>query len=278
MATFASVEALPRRRAASGFRAELRDLYRYRNLIRYLTTTELRGQNAGTVFGFLWWLLDPLLLTGVYFVLVIVFFNRKIPMYPVYIGTTLISWTFFTKAVRNSLTETLSTATSLRAVAFPRSAVPIAVVASEFAHYLFGMVVIAAMAWIGYGVVPAPIDLGVLIIVLPQIMLALGLGFLLIPVFFAFRDLDRILLYAFRLWYYASPGLYTVAMIPHHLRTYYKFNPFSVLFPSYRAVILDHQWPPMSGFLALTVVTFAIMVGGFAVFARRQSQLVRMAM
>jgi lipopolysaccharide transport system permease protein len=277
--TFASVEELPRQQCAGkGIRAELRALYRYRNLIRYLSSTELRGQNAGTVFGFLWWLLDPLLLTCVYFLLVIVFFKRNIPAYPVFIGTTLISWTFFTKGVRNSLTETLSAATALRAVAFPRSAVPLSVVVSEFAHFVFGMLVIVAMAMIGYGINPAPIDLSVVLIAIPQIMLSLGLAFLLIPVFFAFRDLERILTYVFRMWYYASPGLYTVAMIPDHLRAYYKFNPFSVLFPAYRSVLLHHQWPPFTSLAAVTGFSFALMFVGFIVFTSRQSQLVRMAM
>src|SRR3954451_21674550 len=105
----------PLLREAAG---ELRSLVRHHELLRYMTMNSLRATYDGTFFGYLWWLLDPLLNTAVYLFMVHVVMQRGGDDYAFFVATSLVAWKFFSSATRNAIGLMSGKAQLMRQVAF----------------------------------------------------------------------------------------------------------------------------------------------------------------
>ena len=104
--------------------ADLRGLWRFRALLRALTGAQLRTENVGTVFGYLWWLLDPLFLMAAFYVMVGIAFRQGGEKTALFIFVSVVVWKFFSAAVRNAQALTLEKERQMRHVAFPRTILP----------------------------------------------------------------------------------------------------------------------------------------------------------
>lgn len=278
-ATGATTRVAPResnlRRAS--VRQDLRRIYEYRSLIRYLVASGLRTENTGTVFGLLWWILDPVLLMLVYWFLFGVIFHRTEPYFPLFVLISLVSWEFFSKTVMKSMAMTLSGARSMRQVNFPRSVIPIAVSLSEFVHFLSGMVLSAILAAAVYGLHPA----GLLVLVIPiglvQLCFGLGFAYLVSALNFFFRDVSNLLRYVFRAWYLLSPGIYSITRISPHYRGVYGINPFAEYFRSYHAAILHEQLPSFLELAYATGLSLAVLWLAYSFYVRVSPHFVKLS-
>jgi lipopolysaccharide transport system permease protein len=245
---------------------DVKRLWAYRNLVRYLVSSGLATENTGTFFGLIWWLLDPLLLMLVYWFLFGVVFHRQEPYFPIYILISLISWEFFAKSVQRSMSETLERSRSMRQVAFPKSAIPVSITIAELAHLVVGIAISVFAALAAYGIVPTAALLGLIPLVAVQLMFTLGAAFIFTATNFFFRDTSHLLRYLFRAWYLLSPGIYALSRIPEQWQNIYSLNPFAGFFETFHALIL-HQPMPETWVIwytiGLSVLTF---VFGYALF------------
>jgi ABC-type polysaccharide/polyol phosphate export permease len=242
-----------------------RDIYRFRHLVRYLVSTSLRTENVGTVFGFLWWLLDPLLLMAVYTVLIDVVLRRGGPNYPLFVLAAILSWEFFVRSTRNSMGFTLQKERAMRQVAFPKSVVPLSATLAEGVHFLMALVLFLVFA-LPFGIYPSPLALLAIPIAAIQFLFTLGVAFFLAALNMFFRDANHLSDYVFRLWFYLSPGLYAATLIPDRYRTLYDLNPFATLFNSFRDVLLDHRLPDFAALGGVAGVSVVVLLLGYLYF------------
>src|SRR3954453_3699188 len=135
-----SAERTPLLRAAA---AELRSLVRHRELLSYMISTSLRTTYSGTFFGYLWWLLDPMLYSAVYILLIDVILKRGGPDYALFVTTSVLVWKFFSSAARNGIGITQSKAQLMKQVAFPRSVLPLSAGLAETVRFGFGLLALA---------------------------------------------------------------------------------------------------------------------------------------
>ena len=242
-----------------------RDIYTFRHLVRYLVSTSLRTENVGTVFGFLWWLLDPLLLMGVYWVLIDLVLRRGGANYPLFVLAAILSWEFFVKSTRNSMGFTLQKERAMRQVAFPKSVVPLAATLAEGVHFLMALALFLIFA-VPFGIYPSPLALLAIPIDAVQLLFTLGVAFFLAGLNMFFRDANHLSDYLFRLWFYLSPGLYDVSLIPDRYRRVFDLNPFATFFGSFRDVLLDHRRPDFAALGVVAGVSVAVLVCGYLYF------------
>jgi len=245
---------------------ELVEISRFRPLVHHLVSSSLRTENAGTVFGFLWWLLDPLLLMVVYVFLIDVILRRGTPDYPVFVLTAVIAWTFFAGATRTSIGQTLAKERLMRQVSFPKAVIPLAATTAEACHFVFGLAVLTVFA-IPFGIVPHPVLPFVLVVAAVQLVLTLGVAYLLSALNVFFRDTQHLAVYFFRLWFYLSPALYALADVPPRFRDVYALNPFTTLFTSYRAVLIEHTLPDLSALALVAAGSVLVLVVGYLFFS-----------
>lgn len=246
---------------------ELRMLVRYRDLVRHLVRRTLAKESTGRIFGALWWLIDPLVLMGVYVFFVDVILRRGGENYALFVLVGLLSWKHLSSGVTAAITGTLAREQAMRQVAFPRSAVPVAAVLGETVHFVIGLGVFLAVG-IGFGVYPSPIAPLVFLLLVIQVALVLGLSLALAALNIFFRDIQNLTGYAMRLALFLSPILYTVSSIPERFRFIYELNPFATLVPAYRSLLLYEEVPRLEPLATVAVASLVGLIAGFLVFAR----------
>lgn len=232
-----------------------------------MVSAALKKQNVRTVLGYVWWLLDPLLLMAVYVLLVSVLFKRGGEDYPVFVLTAVLAWKWFAGGVQQAMSFTVGRESLMRRAAFPRAVLPIAAVSAEALHFAFGLVALAAFAF-AFGISPHPVLVLLPVVVLVQFALTLAVAFFLSALNVFFRDVAKLASHAFRVGFYLSPGLYALSSVPAEYRSLYELNPFATLFPAYRAIVMEHSVPDATALGAVAGGSLLLLLVGYAFFVR----------
>lgn len=251
----------------------LREIASRRRLVRYLVQAEIKRRGANTFLGNLWWVLDPLLLMAVYVVLVAIIARRPIDDYPLFIFAAILPWKWFTSAVTDATSSIVSQHRLIKQIAFPKVVLPVAAVTAGVVGFAFGMVPLAGIMLL-YLDRLSPLILLVPLIAVVQYVFTIGVALLVAAGNVFVRDLGNVMRHVLRLWFYLSPGLYSLSMLDEVplfrdnplLVTLASVNPFAVLFEAYRSVIYGtlEGGPAMPDWLALGVL-LAVSVGFVAV-------------
>ena len=254
---------------------EVRATGRYRHLLRILVSSSLRTENSNTVFGFLWWLLDPLFQMTVYAVFIGVLLARAGPDYPIFILTAIISWELLVKATQGSARATLRKERAMRQVAFPRTILPLSQVIGAGAHFFFAFGVLLLVA-VPFGFYPSAYALLVIPIALVQLTLTTGIALFVSALNVFFRDTVKIMAYVFRAGFFLSPTLYPVTLIPDRFRPIYDLNPFVTLFESYRRIVMEHSLPDWSSLGIVAGGSIVALILGYLFFVRLQQSFAKL--
>lgn len=244
-----------------------RDVWSRRRLVRYLVGAEMKKRGVNTLLGNVWWVLDPLLLMVVYVVLVTVIGRgRTIPDYPLFIFAAILPWKWFTSAVTDSTTSVVNQQRLIKQIAFPKIVLPIAATTSGIIGFAFGLIPLG-LIMLFYADRISPFLVLIPIIAVVQYVFTLGFSILVAAGNVFFRDLGNVVRHVLRLWFYLSPGLYSLAhldeigFVQEHpvIKTVAALNPFSVLFGAYRNVIYGSEThgPTAPNWLALLVLLVA---------------------
>ncbi len=263
-----------------------RDVTSRRRLVRYLVQAEIKRRGANTFLGNLWWVLDPLLLMAVYVVLVMIIARRPIDDYPLFIFAAILPWKWFTAAVTDATSSIVNQHRLIKQIAFPKVVLPVAAVTAGVVGFAFGLIPLAGIMVL-YLDRLSPLILLVPVIAVVQYVFTIGVALLVAAGNVFVRDLGNVMRHILRLWFYLSPGLYSLSMLDEVpffrenpvLVTLASANPFAILFEAYRAVIygtLDGgpvmpDWGALGvlllvslGFVALATVVFKRLEPTFA--------------
>ncbi len=228
-----------------------RDVLSRRRLVRYLVQAEIKKRGVNTLLGNLWWILDPLLLMAVYVVLVTVISRRSIPDYPLFIFAAILPWKWFTTAVQDSTTSVVNQHRLIKQIAFPKIVLPIAATTAGVVGFAFGLIPLGLIMLL-YADRLSFFLLLIPLIAAVQYVFTLAVSILVAAGNVFFRDLGNVVRHVLRLWFYLSPGLYSlshldgIGLVQDHpiLKTLAAANPFAVLFEAYRQVIYGSESGP----------------------------------
>ena len=209
---------------------QIRELWNSRELIKCLVSSDLKVTYKNKVLGFLWTVLDPLMMMGVYVLLVRVIFQRGGPQFPILLFSALLAWKWFTSSLADSVVCITGRARLIQTVYFPKAVLPISKVLGSLAEYLFSLLVLIPLLFIFRAKITVMLFwLPALLVV--QLFLTVGASLLCSCLGIYFRDLQNILRYSLRFWFYLSPALYSVQdRIPDRFQHLYMLNPFAGLF------------------------------------------------
>jgi lipopolysaccharide transport system permease protein len=254
------------------------EIVRYRELVRNLVLRDLKVRYKNSVLGFLWSLLNPLLMMIVFtFVFTVMMPNNTITKFPVFVLCALLPWTWFTTSINGATNCIVGNAQLIKKVYFPRVVLPISVVLSNLVNFLLALIVLFTI------MVLFQINLTGWVLLLPVIILiqflfTLGLALVLGTINVFYRDTGVIMEVVLLAWFFLTPIFYPIDILPAHRllfgfdldvhRLIYVFNPMASLIATYR-VILYTGAPPAFDFLARTVITSLFMlVLGYFLFNR----------
>jgi len=245
----------------------LRTLIRYRGLIQSLVARELKARYRGSVLGFFWSFINPLLLLLVYsfvftYVLQDAAKDERVTPFALFMFCGILPWTWFSSSLLEASGILISGGNLIKKVLFPAEILPIVAVLSNMVHFLFGLPVLAAfLLWY-----QRPIDIGELLLfplaVAIQLVLTTGFALLLSALTVHFRDLRDILSNLLTLWFFATPIIYPYFLLPEDRwqGQLLKLNPFTHLAITYQE-ILFFEGPV--GHLKWLLVLGAMSVGFF---------------
>jgi ABC-type polysaccharide/polyol phosphate export permease len=263
-------------------REAIAELSSRRRLIRYLVQAEMKKRGSDTLLGNIWWVLDPILQMLVYLVLVTVLGRGRFPDYPLFIFAAILPWKWFSAVITDASTTVVRQERLIKQIAFPKIVLPVATTSAGVVGFLAGFVPLAGLLVVYRDRFdPVLFALWVPAIAVVQYVFTLGAAILVSAANVFFRDLGNALGHALRLWWFLSPSLYSLTWMEDlHIvqenpiiRTLAGFNPFAVLFESYRSVIYGTETgrpiPPDVVALGLLLLGSVLFVGFSIVFFKR---------
>ena len=238
---------------------QLRELYRYRDLLISLAIRDLKVRYRQTILGVAWSVLQPLAFMLI-FTLVFAKFGRVASdgmPYPLFSYTGLVPWTFFATALGLAVNSIAANMNLVKKIYFPREVFPVGVVLGCLIDFLISATLVAAMMVIyrvpiSRHLLWLPWLIGVELILL----VALSLVASALNVFY--RDIKYIVPLVIQLWMFVTPVIYSVSMVPARVRRWYMLNPMAVVVDGIRRVVLHNQAPELPSLLVSTIVVIIL--------------------
>lgn len=250
---------------------------RFFTLTWLLSVTDFKLSYFGTVFGYLWSLMRPLMLFAVLYVVFtkIARFGAGVPHYPVVLLTGVMLYTFFSEATSKSVGSVLMGENIVRKMQFPRLAIPLSVVLTGLFNLALNMVVVVVFI-LASGVEPRVTWLAFPLLIAGLVVLTAGVSVLLSALFVRFRDVAQIWGVLTLVIFYGSPILYPVERLPASLHFLLYINPLAPLLDGARRLLIDPSAPSTTAvtggspfaIIGPVVVVIVVCVAGFWVFAR----------
>jgi ABC-2 type transport system permease protein len=265
------------------------DVRRFWSLTFTLARTEFKLRFYGSVLGYVWTLMKPLLLFGVLWV----FFTKvghvndgKKPgekFYGAQLLGSIVLFTFFVEGTTNAVRAVVDRENLVRKIHFPRLVIPLSVVLLALFNLTLNLIVVAIFA-VSAGVRPMLSWLELPLIVGALVVFAAGMAMLLSALFVHFRDIQPIWEVFAQILFYASPVIISIQTVISKVSTtllhLYMLNPLAAIFQQFRHAMITHatpsagqvlgSWSALLGPMGIVAVVFVV---GFVVFNRAAERI-----
>jgi len=250
-------------------------LVRYRTLIQSLVARELKARYRGSVLGFFWSFVNPLLLLLIYsFVFTVVLPNRTPDLYPyaLFMFCGILPWTWFSSSLLESSNVLIAGGNLIKKVMFPAEVLPIVTVLANMVHFFLGLPILGAfLLYYQHAPISAAEIAWFPVVILVQLLLTLGLALIVSALTVHFRDIKDLLSNLLTFWFFATPIIYPMSLMDQFPWSYrlLNLNSFTHLAISYQE-ILFYQGPfgHWRWLLALGAASIALFLGGYFLFDR----------
>lgn len=243
----------------------LAQLLSYRALVGVLTGRELKSRYRGSVLGFLWTFLNPLLLLLVYSLVFSVYFRVQMDHYSVFMFTGLVPWVFFSGALMEGTGAITDSGGLVTKVTFPMQVLPAVKVMANFYNFLLTLPILAVFYLVGG--VPLTIHaVAFPLVAAVHLGLAFGLALILSTACVFMRDTRHILNNLLTLWFFLTPILYPPSQVPGPFQPLIVFNPMALLTMAYHDCLFWHRWPNWQHLGIMILLTLFVLWLGSRVF------------
>ena len=251
----------------------VRDSIRYRELIWALALKELKLRYKRSVLGFLWALLNPLLLMLVTTLVFSTLLGGGIPHYAIFVLSMILPWTFFSQSLSYAAESVVGNGDLLKKVRVAKLIFPLAAVASNMINLLLSLIPLVLIVlvmghpfYVTWLYLPVPL--------LALTILTVGATFFFATANVYYRDVAHILQVVLQVWFYITPILYDINLFPAHYRWIFKLNPLGFVMNGFRLSVYYGILPTAQSIIASFVCAFLALFVGFAIFRRYQDQFV----
>lgn len=249
------------------------EVYRNRELIWALALKELRVRYKRSVLGFVWALLNPLLMMVVMTVVFGSLLRFSLPHYSVFLLSMLLPWTFFAQSLSYSVESIVGNGELLKKVQVARLVFPVAALTSNIINFLLSIiplfVLIVAMRF--------PIHWTWIYLPIPMMglfLFALGAAFFFATLNVFYRDVSHIIQVILQVWFYVSPILYSLDFVPQRYRWLFQLNPLLYMLNGFRLSIYYGLLPSFASMALSLGFGLLSLVIGFSVFRRYEKSFV----
>ena len=246
---------------------------KYRPLIRELVTRDLKVKYRRSFLGYVWSILNPLLMMLLQTLVFSYMFRFQIENFPLYLicGNTLFN--FFNESTNMGMGSVLGNSSLIKKVYVPKFIFPISRVVSSFVNLLFSLAAIILVMLI----TRSPFHLTILLVLAPLVLLFLftcGMALLLSALAVYFRDLQYLYGIVTMAWMYATPLFYPISALPPFMVAIVKLNPLYHYINCMRCLVMYGTVPGSNTWFACIVCAVGMMVVGLAAFRKLQRNFI----
>ena len=248
------------------------EIWRYRELLFFLTWRDVKIRYKQTVLGFTWAFIQPFLKMVVFSLI----FGRLAKMdsdgfpYPIFVYAGLLPWNFFAESLSRSSQSIVSGANLVTRVYFPRLIIPFSSVGACLVDFAISFGILVGLM-LYYGVAPTAATLAIVPLVALTIFAALGVGTFLSALTVAYREFRHVIPFMVQIWMFLTPVIYPVKKVPENLQWLISLNPMSGIVDAYRSAILGKpfEWSNLGISLGVAGVVF---IAGIMYFRRIEAR------
>jgi len=249
------------------FDINLKDIWRYRDLIKLFVRRDFVAKYKQTILGPLWFLIQPILTTLIF---TVVFGNiAKIPTdglpHILFYLSGIVGWTYFSTCLNSTSNTFVANAGIFGKVYFPRLTLPISIVISSIIQFLIQFMLLVVFM-IYYKIIGSAFSINVYLFLLPVLVvlmagLGLGFGIIISSLTTKYRDLTNLVGFGVQLWMYATPIIYPLSEIPDKYRVFVLANPLTPIIETFRFALLGAgtiNWFHLLYSFVFTIIILAI--------------------
>jgi len=256
----------------------LGDLWRYRELIYFMTWRDLKVRYKQTLLGASWAILRPFLTMVVFSI----FFGRlaKMPSdnipYPIFTFTALLPWELFATALNVASRSLVQNSNMITKIYFPRVILPLSSILAGLADFAVAFLVLLGMM-VYYGFMPTGALWSLPLFILLAMISSLGVGLWLSAMNVQYRDIGYVTPFLVQFWMYITPIAYPASLVPEKWQLLYALNPMTGVVEGFRWALLGSaKSAPGPMMIVSTTIAIVLMVSGMFYFRRMERQFADM--
>ncbi|MCC6148368.1 MAG: ABC transporter permease [Anaerolineaceae bacterium] len=256
----------------------LRDLWRYRELIYFMTWRDIKVRYKQTLLGAAWAVLRPFLTMVVFSI----FFGElagvpsdDVP-YPIFAFAALLPWELFSQALSVGSRSLVQNSNMITKVYFPRVILPLASVLAGVVDFFVAFLVLAGMMFY-YGIAPTSAVWTLPLYLFLTLITAIGVSLWLSAMNVLYRDVGYVTPFLTQFWLFITPIAYGASLVPEKWRFLYAINPMVGAVNGFRWALLGIPSAAPNGMLYISVgVSLLVLISGLFYFRRMERQFADM--
>jgi lipopolysaccharide transport system permease protein len=248
-------------------------LYKYRGLIWNFVRRDISSKYIGSMLGLYWSVINPLITLVVYCIVFGFFLKARLPGndniwdFALYFSAGFLPWTAFSQSVMRASTSIVDNKNYIKKVPFPSEIFPVYIIISEFVNLLIGLSIFMVIFIILKGT-PSFYIIFLPIGIILQLMFTLSLSLIFSSATVYFRDIPQILGSLFMVWFWGTPVVYSVNVIPESVRWIVDINPAYYLVEIYRDILLYNRFPDPHRLLPFILFSIIFLYLSSVIFQR----------
>jgi lipopolysaccharide transport system permease protein len=252
---------------------QAQQLLKTRDLVWAWTVRTLRGRYQQSALGWLWGVVQPVAAVAIFAVV----FTRIVPVdtggvpYILFSYAAVMPWTLLSTSLTDMATSLVYNMNLVGKIYFPREALPVAALLARLADFGISFILVVILLVIYQIPVSPQVLLYLPLILAIQLALILGVGIGAAALNVFYRDVDPLLKLVIQVWFYASPILYPVSLVPEKWRSLYFINPMAGITAAWRDVLI-YNTAPGAYLWPAALISLAILVVGYWFFKRVEFQ------
>ena len=257
----------------------LRGLWEFRGFILSSVKREFQSKYRNSLLGALWMVINPLAMILVYTVIFSQVMSAKLPgvdstfSYSIYLCAGILTWGFFAEITGRAQNMFLEQANLLKKLSFPRLCLPVIVVVNASLNFSIIFILFTLFLLLS-GNFPGWSFLALVPVLAIQTVFAIGLGMSLGVLNVFFRDVGQLFGVVLQFWFWLTPIIYPITILPERFRPMMSLNPMAQLVEAYQNILVSNQWPDWNGLLPVALLAILLCTLGAHLFRKHSGEMV----
>ena len=257
----------------------IKAIWQYRGFIFSSVKREFQSKYSNSALGVVWTLIRPLTMILVYTLVFSQLMRTRVPgsdspfAYSIFLCSGMLTWTFFAEIVGRAETMFLENANLIKKVSFPHLCLPIILVLNASVNFviIFGLFLSFLVIT---GAFPGLLCLALVPLLIIQVLFSIGLGMSIGVLNVFFRDVGQLFAVVLQLWFWITPVVYPISILPTIVQKFVRLNPMTPLINGYQVVLANQQVPDWSSLMPAACVALLLCWFGWSLFRKHVGEMV----